>query len=485
MDKEHFLKKLENKQPSALEQYSYDLLPETIRFDDKIPVKCHAHGVFYQKASSHLYGSGCWQCRNTKIGEGKLLTTEAFIRKSKSRFGEKFNYDKTEYVRKDVALTLTCPTHGDIVLTPDQHRWSKHGCPQCDFEISRAAKKDQVLNEARKIHGDKYDYSRVVFVNVNDKVEILCPYHGSFWQGLYDHTARETGCPTCSREADKLTLEDFVSKARMIHGDRYDYGKVEYRDGNSKVTITCKKHGDFTQRAASHLAGCKCKQCHIEENRLSAEEFIKNARIVHGDKYDYSKVVYHGNKKPVEIICPTHGSFRQRPNSHISVKAGCASCSESKGEMAVATCLKKFGIEHIREYRIKPHRYRYDFYLPKFNIYIEFHGAQHYRPVEVFGGEQAFLKVQERDEAKETLVAHNGGELIVLSYLNLIQDSVEQELIRRLKKIYRYWFVVEGKIRVFKTTLEVYKAFNVPTGTLVKDLVAKVEETVPDAKCLF
>ena len=199
MNKESFLKKLETKQPLALKSFNYDLLPEAFEYDSELSIKCNTHGVFIQKAYKHLSKATCRSCWLDKKGDLRALTTEDFIAKSKSRFGDKFVYDKTEYIRKDIALTLTCPSHGDIVLTPDQHRWSKHGCPQCDYDIPRIIQKEKVLDKAREIHGERYDYSRVHYENMDNKVEIICYRHGSFWQSLYDHTARTTICPQCSR----------------------------------------------------------------------------------------------------------------------------------------------------------------------------------------------------------------------------------------------------------------------------------------------
>lgn len=485
MNKESFLKKLEAKQPLAIKSFNYDLLPETFEYNTEIQIQCSIHGVFLQKAYAHLSKATCRSCWLDKKGNLRALTTEDFIAKSKARFGDKFVYDKTEYIRKDVALTITCPMHGDIVLTPDEHRWTKHGCRHCDHDIPRMIQKEKVLSKAKEVHGNQYDYSRVNYENMNDKVEIVCYRHGSFWQSLYDHTARLTICPQCSRDADKLTLEEFIKRSRVIHGDSYDYGKVKYKDAQTAVIITCKKHGDFSQRAYSHLSGNKCKKCHVEETRLTTEEFIKNAKAIHGDKYDYSKIIYTGNKKPVEIICPDHGVFWQKPNSHVTGKNGCRLCFESKGEKSVVDFLEKYGIGYIREYPIKPHRYRYDFYLSDFNVFIEFHGIQHYMPVEFFGGERAFLKTRERDEIKEDLVIQHNGELIVLNYLNLIQDSVEKELIRRLKKIYKYWFVVNGEIKVFNNILDIYRTFDISLKVLGKNVISEVAKKIKDFKVLF
>lgn len=417
--------------------------------------------------------------------QNRALTTDKFIAKSKAKYGDKYGYGKTIYVRKNIALIITCPTHGDIELTPDAHFWSRYGCSKCDFEIPRSIKKNKVLEKAISVHGGKYDYSRVNYVNMNDPVEIVCSKHGSFWQDLYSHTAKAVDCPNCAKESGKFSLDQFVAKARLTHGDAYDYSKVKYETNASKVIITCPKHGDFIQRAASHLAGCKCRKCFIEDQRKTTEDFVREAKLVHGDKFDYSQVDYHGNKQPVEIVCPVHGSFWLKPNSHTSLGTGCRFCQDSKGERAVELFLKKYGIMHIREYRLLPYRYRYDFYLPDHNVYIEFNGQQHYKPIEVFGGEEAFQKTKENDKIKRSLVKDLNGHLIVIPYTCLNEDAVERELIRSLKRIYRYWFVISGKIRVFRTALEVYRTFSLPPQTLVKDFSTVVEQSVLDARILF
>ena len=485
MNKDYFLKRLEVNRPNIFESCSYDSLPETFSAHDKVPIDCYKHGVFHQKAYAHLQGRGCPECGKQLCADGRALTTEEFITNSRKRYGDRFDYAKTHYIRKDVAVTLTCCYHGDITLTPDNHRWSKHGCPQCDIDIPEAIRKQKVLERAKKIHGDKYDYSRTNFKNTTEKTEIVCSSHGSFWQSLYDHTVRGTDCPGCALENNKLSKDDFIKKSQEIHGNQYDYSKVIYETNASMVTITCPKHDDFIQRAASHLAGCKCKKCFVEESRRSAQEFIENAKKIHGDKYDYTKVVYLGNKKKVEIICPTHGSFWQKPNTHVSSGNGCRFCSESKGEIAVEIFLKKYGINYIREYRLVPNLYRYDFYLPGLDIFIEFHGIQHYVPVPIFGGREAYLNVVKRDRIKKLLVKASGGRLVTLTYLNLSSGSVEKELIRKLKMLCVKWYLIDDKLTVFRRTAEVYKTFGIPLTVLIRNLDSEVGKVVKDLKILF
>lgn len=485
MDKQYFLDKLIRTRPSVFETYNYDLLPLNFKAHDKIAIECYRHGVFHQTAGTHLFSAGCPNCGNEKNGERSRLTTGDFICKSEAKFGKKFSYSKTKYVKKGIDLTITCPVHGDITIKPEWHTWSKHGCPKCDFEIPRLIKKQKIIEISSLKHGKKYDYSKVKFINGNDPVEIICLKHGSFWQDMYHHSRAPVGCPSCSREADKLTQEDFLVKAKAIHNDSYDYGKVEFKGVIQPVIITCRKHGDFTQRAQSHLSGNGCKVCFQERNRSTTEQFIEAAKQIHGDNYDYSRVKYTGNKNPVEIICPTHGSFWQKPNTHTSSRTGCRFCCESKGEREIELILKKYGIEHIREYRILPYLYRYDFYLPELNIYIEFHGQQHYYPIEFFGGLTAHLKAKENDSIKANIVKMRKECLVVVSYKSQNKKSVEKDLIRELKEIYRYWFVVNGQLRIFRKSIDVYKEFKIPCNVEIKNLVSEVSKVVEDFRVLF
>ena len=104
----------------------------------------------------------------------------------------------------------------------------------------------------------------------------------------------------------KLTTKEFIEKAREVHGDKYDYSKVRYANSKTKVCIICPKHGEFWQEANSHLQGSGCSKC-CGNNSYATEEFIEKAREVHGDKYNYSKVEYKGMHTKVCIICPEHG----------------------------------------------------------------------------------------------------------------------------------------------------------------------------------
>lgn len=129
--------------------------------------------------------------------------------------------------------------------------------------------------------------------------------------------------------ASGRTTEKFIELVRAVHGDLYDYSKVVYVSSDKHVTIICKKHGEFNQLANLHRRGSICPSCATEQTtagkRKPLETFIKQAQEIHGEKYDYSKVVYTRNNNPIVIVCPSHGEFCQPPHIHLK-GAGCKAC---------------------------------------------------------------------------------------------------------------------------------------------------------------
>lgn len=206
--------------------------------------------------------------------------------------------------------------------------------------MPRKLTREIFIEKARKIHGDKYDYSKVVYMNNSTPVIIICPKHGEFLQRPNAHLSRQ-GCSKCmiERHADlhRIGLERFIKKAREIHGNKYDYSKAVYIDNKKKIAIICPKHGEFFQRPDNHLHGSGCPKCvcrkvknkkvniKVKRYKLSREDFIRDAIKVHGYRYDYSKVVYVNNSTHVIITCPEHGDFLQLPAVHLS-GSGCSKC---------------------------------------------------------------------------------------------------------------------------------------------------------------
>ena len=181
---------------------------------------------------------------------------------------------------------------------------------------------EEFIKKAKKVHGDKYDYSKVNYIGSKIEVTIICPEHGEFKQRPNDHL-NGIGCPKCSGHV-KLTTEEFIKRAREIHGDKYDYSKVNYINNHTNVIIICPEHGEFKQTPKSHLNGQGCPKCNGGVLQTT-EEFIKKAKEIHGDKYDYSKVNYINSYTEVTIICSEHGEFKQKPRAHLK-GYGCPKC---------------------------------------------------------------------------------------------------------------------------------------------------------------
>ena len=304
---------------------------------------------------------------------------------------------------------------------------------------------EEFIERARKIHGDKYDYSKAEYKTMHEEVCIICPVHGEFWQVASVHLAG-SGCSKCIGR--QLTTEEIIEKFKEVHGDKYDYSKVDYTRGLDKVCIICPKHGEFWVKPKEFLGGSGCPDCGRESSaksrRLPIREFIRRAIKVHGNKYDYSKVEYNSIDEKVTIICPIHGEFRQKAYDHL-VGHGCSYCNESSLERQVRVFLEKEGIKFTSQANSEIfhwlERLSLDFYLPYHNVTIECQGRQHFEAVDKFGGQEGFIRIKERDKRKQKLCEDNG---IKLLYYSDIHINGEYELgkvipnLNELKKILKY-----------------------------------------------
>jgi hypothetical protein len=186
------------------------------------------------------------------------------------------------------------------------------------------------IEKASKIYGDKYDYSKVDYINAKTKVIIICKEHGDYLQTPNKHL-QNRNCQKCGKiklsNYKNYNTKNFIEKAIKIHGNRYDYSKVEYIKSNEKITVICKEHGEFKQVASSHLVGYGCKKCKIYKIKFTTNEFIIESKKIHKEKYDYSLVEYKGCKQKIKIICKNHGIFEQIPKSHL-YGMGCRKCGQ-------------------------------------------------------------------------------------------------------------------------------------------------------------
>ena len=326
---------------NVIHKFKYDYTKtEYINSSKKVCIICPEHGEFWQLPTNHLHGYGCQECKKERLRKLRSHTTEEFIEKAKKVHGDKYDYSKVEYVNSSSKVKIICPKHGIFEIIPNDHLRGV-GCSVCYGNKNKT--NEEFIKEAKKVHGDKYDYSKVEYVNNKTKVCIICPKHGEFWQTPKNHLNGQ-GCIKCSyklrAEKNQLTTEEFIEKARQIHGNKYDYSKVKYVNNKAKVCIICPEHGEFWQTANMHLQGNGCKICGGNKKK-TIEEFIKEAREIHEDKYDYSKVEYVNAYTSVCIICPKHGEFWQTPNGHLK-GSGCKKCGVEKRKLMRTYTLDEF-----------------------------------------------------------------------------------------------------------------------------------------------
>ena len=230
-----------------------------------VTIICPTHGEFQQRPSNHLTGRGCHEC-----GGNKPLTVAKFIERANAKHGQRYDYSEVNFKNVEDKATIICPEHG-----PFEQRVMTHlkgfNCPRCGRE-SVAGKLghslERFIEDAKKAHGDKYDYSEVEYKNALSKVKINCPVHGAFHQTPSSHV-RGIACSKCSDliAADKrrLSTEEFIARAREVHGDKYDYSRADYVTSHGKVEIICPEHGSFWQSPATHTMGNKagCPGCAV------------------------------------------------------------------------------------------------------------------------------------------------------------------------------------------------------------------------------
>lgn len=215
----------------------------------------------------------------------------------------------------------------------------------------------EFIERARQVHGNRYDYSKVDYINSKTKVCIICPIHGEFCQIPDGHLVGH-GCLKCGGK-DRLQTDEFINRAKKIHGNRYDYSKVNYINDKSKVCIICPDHGEFWQTPNGHLHNRGCKKCGaIKLSKLKSSntnDFINKAIKIHNNIYDYSKVHYINANTKVCIVCSEHGEFWMTPHNHL-VGQGCPKCRYLKISVS-----EKLSTEEFIQKANKVHHFKYDY----------------------------------------------------------------------------------------------------------------------------
>ena len=213
----------------------------------------------------------------------------------------------------------------------------------------------------------QYIYTESVYVNKRTKVKVICEKHGAFFVNPnYFLQSESCICPKCQEERKNFEKnEKYLKKVKEIYKDKdYEYNKFKYNGSRGKVTITCKKHGDFTSKLMNIIfRNTICPKCAIEENtkrmRLTFDDFKEKAEKIHNGKYVYHKNNYNGYNVPMDIMCPIHGSFIQRPHNHLSGQ-GCPKCGHIDGGRKARNDSEEFKQKCIEAH--KSDNYSYEFF---------------------------------------------------------------------------------------------------------------------------
>lgn len=309
-----------------------------------------------------------------------------FLESARLIHGNKFDYSKVRYVNSRTKVEVICPAHGSFHVTPSNHIRHRSGCPRCKSERLKSENRrpwDSVLSEFIEVHGSRYDYANSIFLDMSTKISVICRDHGQFDITPANHR-RGRGCSKCASlgrgKQRRLSLAEFVTSARAVHGNAYDYSATDYVTAADPVTIVCPSHGEFSQSPNSHLSGRGCPQCALDrryqKRALSTSDFVARAVEVHGATYDYSKVEYTNMDTSVIISCHKHGDFAKIPYEHLN-GSGCNRCNSkgtSRAEDELRVYLESLGLTVTTNRRDLIPPYEIDLYVEELNLGIEYCG---------------------------------------------------------------------------------------------------------------
>lgn len=270
----------------------------------KVDIICPLHGTFSQTANSHLRGAGCPECGHYSRKKKKGSSRENFIRKSRDKHGDRFDYSSTNYVNARTKVTIICPEHGKFSQLPSSHVRGFNGCTGCNGQqpISR----EEFLSRSIELHGSSFDYSFVgEELSHHRKVTLRCIKHDrEFKQEISSHLRGYTGCPLC-RTKLPLTIPEIQEKSFSVYGERYDFSRVNIHAGsNGMNTIGChvQDHGFFSQSLSGHLSGRNgCRKCDKRGMSRMEEELAENIRSLGVEMELRNRTILSGRELDIYI----------------------------------------------------------------------------------------------------------------------------------------------------------------------------------------
>lgn len=288
----------------------------------------------------------------------KKYNREEFIQEANRIHNNFYIYEDINYVNLETKIYIECPIHGFFEKYPFVHLNSNSGCNKCAQEKKLKKSFDDFVIKANIKYNNKFDYSESVYVNFNTNIRIKCPKHEFFTQTPKTHLKSVYGCNLCRIDNVTYNTPEFIEQSNKIHNNFYNYTKSNYIGINEKIIIICPIHQEFSQRAGAHMKGEGCIKCANDKRRMDNERFIYEAKLVHGDKYDYSKVNYINNDTKVIIVCgnKNHKEFEQSPSNHLAGR-GCKQCTVDKQTFSLEHFITKARLTHSNKYNYSKTKY--------------------------------------------------------------------------------------------------------------------------------
>jgi hypothetical protein len=333
------------------------------------------------RISSFRSFKSCEICYNKTLINEQSFFKEEFINKSLSIHNNKYNYDLVEYINSKTKVKIFCNVcKNSFFQTPNQHL-KGNGCINC-YHNKLSSNTETFIFKAKQIHGNKFNYDLVEYIKSHLKIKILCNQCNIIIEQRPNDHLKGYGCKNCANNALKLNQEEFILKSQSIHGDKYNYKKVQYLNNHTKVIIKCNSCNIcFKQRPNDHLSGRGCFICASNLKKTSLEDFILKSKKIHDNRYNYDSVLYTGSKNKIDIFClKCNTLFSQKASHHLGGQ-GCPFCNESRGELYLKKILRENNIAFIPQHKFPGLRninpLKCDVYVPIVNLVIEVDGEGH------------------------------------------------------------------------------------------------------------
>lgn len=335
----------------------------------KICIICPKHGEFWQLPMDHIkLEYGCPLCAKENQINSRKDTTETFIQKCLEKYGNAYDYSKVSYVKSSIPVIII-KNGKEYSITPNQ--FLRYGISD-KRKRQRTLTTEDFIKSSKEVHGDKYDYSKSIYIDSKTHVTIICPIHGEFKQTPSQHLNGH-GCSLCGHQVTiqytKSNNKAFIAKATQVHANKYNYDKVEYINNHTKVIVTCPRHGDFLVTPANHLKGRGCPKCKESRGEIEISKYLDQLNITYQSQYE------------IQLL--------------------------SKGKLTNKAIL--------------------DFYLEWNNnkYAIEFHGIQHYEWTPIFQTKEEFQLQLRRDEEVRKYCKTNNIQLIEIKYDTDVIESLD------------------------------------------------------------